>query len=134
MKHISLKVRVVVYAGLAAALIYIIIPTTGSTAHGPSKEERERILTAYFDALYEKRVERPISTLEAATPGARYRDELYRPAVRIFVNTIRVQTSRGTFISYSIDRHRIFQGDGAYAFKEAGREAYDELGNSINPK
>lgn len=130
MKYSRIWARVAIYSALGA-IAFLIYPRTASTADGPSPEHREAILTAYFDALREKRVERPASKLEASRIGGRYSDSLYRPAVEIYGYNLRVHISKNEVVSYTVDYRILAQGFGEYAFRETGREVYDDMGGLI---
>lgn len=119
-----------VYTTIVAGITALVWPLkTGLQCYGDglSQGQRDRIFTAYFDALHEGKVERPISYVEYKGFSA-YTSSDYRPMIKIYpyTNLVTVQISQNTLIQYAMDQKRISQGDGIYAFKELKRLSNDE--------
>lgn len=97
-----MKIRIFVYAAIAVLAILVIRPTTSSTHHIPP-EEIKALYTAYFRAVDEGYVKRPISEYEMH-PYREYDPKQYRPAIWFAYTTrfITVHTDPRNTVSYEV--------------------------------
>jgi hypothetical protein len=97
-----MKIRIFAYAGVAALALFMLWPTTHGLHHIPP-EEINALYTAYFRAVDEGYVKRPISEFERY-PGREYDAKQYRPAIWFAYTTrfITVHTDPRNTVSYEV--------------------------------
>ena len=124
MKIKPIYIRFAIYGSLIAVILAVLIPSTGRTCGGMGKYfvTRNDLVVAYFDAVREGRVPRPISYVELH-PSIKYSVSNYRPCIiAMSRDCIMVQIDKKTRVFYDVSWGSLVDGSRHFDFKESSRE------------